>query len=87
MFLYWDLDLLGYDICCVSWCGHLVPPLLSKCFVLWLLLPLVVNQKNSACFQSWGYFGFRVQTLIGPRSEILFVTLDGVDNRVIGEGT
>lgn len=25
------------------------------------------------------------QTLIGPRSEILFVTLDGVDNRVMGK--
>lgn len=58
VFLHWNVDLLGDDICCVSWCGHLVPPLLSKCFVLWLLLPLVVNQKNGAWLQSWGYFGF-----------------------------
>lgn len=36
-------------------------------------------------FRVGATLGFRVQTLIGPRSEILFVTLDGVDNRVMGK--
>lgn len=38
-------------------------------------------------FRVGATLGFRVQTLIGPRSEILFGTLDGVSDRLRGERT